>query len=180
MTRRLRIIGMMAAMSLLPLAGSAQEAPAPGMPPHPMMGGHMMGAGEEHGHGGWHRHGGGFGGMIPADLCKEAYARRAGFQAYLGAKLELTAQQQPLWDAYQQSMMKSAANWRQVCIDNAATPPDELTALERRDHMEKLLTARLDGLRATRPPLEALYQSLTPEQRTIVDRTRGPGSMPGR
>jgi hypothetical protein len=182
MTRGLRIIGVIAAIALLPLAGSAQEAPAPGMSPHPMMGGHMMGPGEEHGHDGmgWHHHGGGFGGVIPSDMCKEAYARRAGFQAYLGAKLELTAQQQPLWDAFQLATMKSAANWRQVCLDNAVTPPEELTALERRDHMEKLLTARLDGLRATRPPLEALYQSLTPEQRTIVDRTRGPGPMQGR
>jgi hypothetical protein len=185
MTRGLRIIGMIAAISLLPLAGSAQEAPATAESAHPMMGGHMMpgqmmGAGEEHGRGGWHHHGGGFGGVPPANMCKEAFARRAGFQAYLGAKLDLTAQQQPLWDAFQQATMKSAANWRQVCLDNSAVPQDGLTALERRDRTEKLLSARLDGLRATRPPLEALYQSLTPEQRALIDRTRGPGSMPGR
>ena len=122
MTRRLRIICMVAAISLPPLAGSAQEAPATSESAHPMMGGQMMGPGQEHGRGGWHHHGGGFGGVPPADMCKEAFARRAGFQAYLGAKLELTAQQQPLWDAFQQATMKSAANWRQVCLDNSAAP----------------------------------------------------------
>ena len=181
MTCRLRFIGMIAGASMLPIVAGAQEAPAPAPPGHPMMGGSMS-QDSDHGRGGWgwHRHGGGFPEMAPEKWCTEAFARRAGFLAYLGAKLELTPQQQPLWDAYQQATMKAAMNWRQVCLDNSTPPQNPLTALERRDRMEKLLTARLDGMRATRPPLEALYQSLTPEQRALVDHAGGQWPMTGR
>ena len=108
--------------------------------------------------------------MPPDQMCKERFAREAGFLAYLGAKLELAGQQQPLWDTYQKAMTDSAAKQRQTCLDNVVSPHENLTALERRDRAEKLLTARLDGLRATRQPLEALYQSLSPEQRELLDR----------
>jgi hypothetical protein len=101
--------------------------------------------------------------------CKERYAREAGFLAYLGAKLDLNPQQQPLWNQYYQAMLDAAGKLRQVCLENANVPPQGLTALARRDRMEKFLTARLDFLHSTRQPLEALYQSLTPEQRALLD-----------
>ena len=123
--------------------------------------------------GGWERHRHGFMAMAPDARCKELYARKAGFLAYLGAKLDLTQPQQPLWDKYHQAMLDSAGKERQVCLDNAGAAPSDMTALQRRDRMEKFLTARLDALHATRPPLEALYQSLTPEQRALLDHPRG-------
>jgi LTXXQ motif family protein len=111
--------------------------------------------------------------MDPKQMCKQRFAREAGFLAYVGAILDLTAQQEPLWDKYRQAMLDSATKLRQVCLDNLASSPAEATALQRRDRMEKMLTARLDALHATRPALEALYQSLTPEQREALDRPRG-------
>ncbi len=181
MNCRLQIIGIIAAVSILPLTAAAQEAPAIDQSAPPMMGGSIdQDSGYRPGAWGWHLHRGRFPGMTPDKWCTEAFARRAGYLAYLGARLELTAQQEPLWDAYQQAAMKAGASWRQVCLDNSTTPQNGLTVLERRDRMEKMLTARLDGMRATRPPLEALYQSLTPEQRALVDRVGGQRPMPGR
>ncbi len=107
-------------------------------------------------------------------MCKQRFAREAGFLAYIGALLELTTQQEQLWDKYHQAMLDNATKLRQVCLDNLVSPSRDETALQRRDRIEKMLTARLDALHATRPALEALYQSLTPEQRAVLNRPRNP------
>jgi hypothetical protein len=111
-----------------------------------------------------------FAGLAPEARCKERFAREAGFLAYLGAELDLTAQQQPVWDTYHKAMLDAAEKQRQTCLENSLGPDSHSTALERRDHLQKLLQARLDGLQSTRAPLEALYQSLLPEQRHLLDR----------
>jgi hypothetical protein len=103
-------------------------------------------------------------------LCKERFARNAGFLAYIGAKLDLNAQQQPLWDTYHQAMMDAAGKQRQTCIESILPPDSHLTVLERRARSQKMLQARLDRLQATRPSLEALYQSLSAGQRRVMDR----------
>lgn len=118
--------------------------------------------------------------MMPEAICKERFAREAGFLAYIGARLELTAPQQPLWDAYHKAMMDAAGKQRQTCLENAIHPGSPLTALERRDRLQKILQARLDGLQSTRPSLEALYQSLSPEQRHVIDRPTMGWSRSGR
>jgi hypothetical protein len=171
-------------------AAVAQPAPGPNGPPPGAPGAagpgpRPDGAGpprppgefQQRGMMGHHRFGGFFRAMSPDQACKERFARESGFLAYVGAKLELTAPQQPLYDKYRQAMLDSASKQRQFCLDNAGARPSSQTALERRDRMEKFLTARLDALHATRPALDALYQSLTPSQRAILDhpRPRRPG-----
>jgi hypothetical protein len=108
--------------------------------------------------------------MTPEAACKERFAHEAGFLAYLGAKLDLTAPLQPLWDTYHQAMLDAAGKQRQTCLENVMALGSHLTALERRDRGQKILQARLDGLQSSRPSLEALYQSLSPEQQHLMDR----------
>jgi hypothetical protein len=115
--------------------------------------------------------------MTPEQICRERFARLSGHLAYLGAELDLNAQQQPLWDVYQRAMLDAAGKGRQVCVENMMSPGSNLTALERRDRFQKMLEARLEFLRSTRQPLEALYQSLSPEQRRLVDRPFMRGGM---
>lgn len=143
-----------------PPADPSANAPALGLPDlsHPGMGGRraqFMGQRER---------------MVPERFCRERFARLSGFLAYLGAELDLNSEQQPLWDAYQKAMLDAAAKGRGVCVENMIVPGSNLTVLERRDRMQRMLQARLDFLQATRQPLEALYQSLSPEQRRLVDR----------
>lgn len=126
-----------------------------------------MARGWDRGNRGW-----GFRRIDPTQMCKQRFAREAGFLAYVGALLELTTQQEQLWDRYHQAMLDSAAKLRQVCLDNLSSPSSDETVLQRRDRMEKMLDARLDALHATRPALDALYQSLTPDQRAVLDRPR--------
>lgn len=186
MERWLPGLGLALGLSLMAVAAVAQGQPAPGeaSPPAapPFAAAGSGGDGPPRSHGGWdrRRHGWGFPPMAREQMCKESYAREAGFLAYLGAKLELTGPEQPLWDTYHQAMLVGAAKLRQSCLDDTSSPQSSPTALERRDRIEKSLTARLDFWRATRPPLEALYQSLSPEQRALLDHPRGQGPRPER
>lgn len=103
----------------------------------------------------------------PREACIDRLARRAGVLAYIGAKLNLNAQQQPLWDKIQSTADNTARQERQLC--EAIKPPSEETALDRLMHREQVDAARLAGLRAAIPEVRQLYQALTPEQRTILD-----------
>jgi len=55
------------------------------------------------------------------------------------------------------------------CIAGVPAKDTPSTALDRDTRVEKLLTDKLDTLKTARPALEALYQSLSPEQRTAFD-----------
>lgn len=156
-----------------PLAWSA-DAPAQSPPAGsdrqtPMMGGMR---GDDMGHRGWMQ-----GGMMhrmmqlsPQQRCEERLARRAGIVAYTVAKLNLTAEQKPLWDKVQGQLQAAADRQRQLCA--GLKPRDERaqeTILDRVNRREQFLSARLQAIHDVRPALEQLYQALTPEQKAIVD-----------
>ena len=106
----------------------------------------------------------------PRERCEERLARRAGFRAYIVAKLNLTSEQRPLWDKLQGQLQTSDDRERQLCA--TLKPMDEhssTTLLDRVDHREQVLTTKLQALQSEKPAIQALYQALTPEQRAIVD-----------
>lgn len=106
----------------------------------------------------------------PAQRCIEHYARAVGHLAYLDARLELTSAQQPLWDNWSQAVTAGAEKTRDVCRQGAASAGTPRTAVERSAHYQQVLATKADGLKAAQPALEALYQALTPEQRSVMDR----------
>ena len=118
----------------------------------------------------------------PQEGCQDRLAHRAARYAYIEVKLNLTAEQQPLWDKVQNAAQTEGQQERQLCA--ALKPGAEPTALERMDRMQQLLQARLNGLQAAKPAVQALYQALTPEQQAIFNRPRGQGGIgrtpPGR
>jgi LTXXQ motif family protein len=120
--------------------------------------------GEMHGEGRWGEN------RSPQQKCEEHLARRAGFVAYIGARLNLTAEQKPLWDKVQAATQAAQDKQRQVCgaLKPAAERGQE-TMLDRMGRREQMLSAKLQGLQQVEPALQALYQSLTPEQKAIVD-----------
>jgi hypothetical protein len=103
----------------------------------------------------------------PKEACIDRLARRAGLVAYVGAKLNLTATQRPLWDKIQSTVNGEAQHERALC--EAIKPPGEETALDRLTRMEQMDSARLDGLKAVIPEVRQLYQQLTPQQREILN-----------
>jgi len=107
---------------------------------------------------------------FPKDMCVERFARSAARLAYLEARLDLTEAQKPLWDKWAGAMANGRAAERESCLAGLPSGGKPPTALERDDRVEKMLAAKLDTLKTARPALEALYQSLTPEQREVFDR----------
>jgi LTXXQ motif family protein len=124
-----------------------------GMPGRPMMRQMMM----RHAMMGWN----------PEQRCVDRLAWRAARRAYVETVLNLTAEQRPLWDKVQSIAQSEQQKERQLCDQLKAGPAS--TVLDRMDRAQQFLTARLDALQSAKPAVQALYQSLTPEQKAIFD-----------
>ena len=103
----------------------------------------------------------------PQERCEDRLAWRAAMRAYTEAKLNLTAEQRPLWDKLQSAAQGEEQKERQLCA--SLKPGADSTLLDRLDRRQQFLSARLNGLQAAKPSIQALYQALTPEQRAILD-----------
>jgi hypothetical protein len=114
----------------------------------------------------------------PPDLCREGYAHASGYLAYLQARLQLTADQQPVWDKWQQKLQAAALAQQADCQADRARLGSKPNALQREDAFVRAAGARIDLIKASRPELEALYGALTPAQQEVFDRLWPP--MPPR
>jgi hypothetical protein len=103
----------------------------------------------------------------PKERCEERLAWRAAMRAYTEAKLDLTAEQRPLWDKVESAAKAEEQKERQLCT--TLKEPGDATTLDRLDRMQQFLSTRLEALQAAKPAVQALYQALTPEQRAILD-----------
>jgi hypothetical protein len=103
----------------------------------------------------------------PKERCEERLAWRAAMRAYTEAKLDLTPEQRPLWDRVESIAQTEQQKERQLCA--ALKPGGDATMLDRLDRMQQFLSTRLEALQAAKPAVQALYQTLTPEQRAIFD-----------
>jgi hypothetical protein len=102
--------------------------------------------------------------------CAERYARMAGRLAYLEARLELTADQRPLWDKWRDAVTSGADQQRALCRQSPFGLGAHSTIVERQAHFGKIAAARAQALQTAQPALEALYKALNPEQREVLDR----------
>jgi len=162
-----------AAIAIPLLARSAEDADARYAQAAPM----GERGGEEHGRMGPWMHGreGGWPMMMhhmmmhrePQERCTERLAWRAAMRSYAEVKLNLTAEQRPLWDKVQSAAQAEEQKEQQLCA--ALKPGAEPTLLDRMDRMQQFLSVRLDALQSAKPAVQTLYQALTPEQRAILD-----------
>jgi LTXXQ motif family protein len=102
-------------------------------------------------------------------MCTEHYARKASRLAYLEAKLALTEPQRAEFNKWRQIKLDAAGERRTACLQHQHKEGATLTALDREARREKFLSARLAQLQASKPALQALYDSLSPEQKTVFD-----------
>ena len=101
-------------------------------------------------------------------FCKDMYARRVGELAYFEAKLSLSSAQAPLFDRWKQSSLDVAKRQSGECStgESHAKNGKMPTLIDRMARREDRLKRRLADLESERPALEALYNSLSPQQRT--------------
>jgi hypothetical protein len=157
-----------AAVTLPAVMAWSQSAPLP--PAAGADAGNPRGAGEGHdgmrrGWGRWARD------VSPQQACVDRIARRAGFVAAMGVKLNLTAEQKPLWDKLVAATQSTQADQRKLCdgLPTSRDGADKLTVIDRMNHQQQTLQTRLQGLQQVEPAVQALYQSLTPEQKAVLD-----------
>jgi hypothetical protein len=117
----------------------------------------------------------------PKAFCEDRVARRIGHRAYLKSRLDLKPDQMPAWDAFQKAADEASAKEKAKCATmptEVKTPPTMPERLARREEMMK---SRLESIQAVKPSLTALYDKLSPEQKTVLDqpmmggRHGGPG-----
>lgn len=108
--------------------------------------------------------------MPPQQRCEEHLARRAAMIAYTVTKLNLTAEQRPLWDKLNAVIQAGTERQQQLCAALKQQPQSgQRTILDRVAWMDQMLSTAAQSLHEARPALEQLYQKLTPEQKAIID-----------
>jgi LTXXQ motif family protein len=106
----------------------------------------------------------------PRERCEERLAQRAAMIAYTTTKLNLTPEQKPLWDKLNSIVQAATDRERQLCSTvPSADQRGQETILDRVNRREQFLSARLQALQQAKPALEALYQSLSPDQKAIIN-----------
>ena len=144
------------------------QSPAPPPPPPAAGPGAPGGPGHDGMHHGWGRWAKN---VSPQQACVDRLAWRAGFIASVGFKLNVTADQKPLWDKIVAATQNAADNQRKLCAALPASADDrgKETLIDRMNHRQQALQAQLQALQQTEPAVQALYEKLTPEQKAIVD-----------
>lgn len=92
----------------------------------------------------------------------------AGRIAFLRAELQITDAQSKAWDAFADAMQKIGSQMKAAnmpMMDEASAPQ----LLARLDSQERMLTARLEGVRAMKAAFAPLYDALSAEQRKTAD-----------
>ncbi|MDP1702732.1 MAG: Spy/CpxP family protein refolding chaperone [Aestuariivirga sp.] len=92
----------------------------------------------------------------------------AGRIAFLRAELQITDAQSKIWDAFADTMQKIGSQMKEAgmpMMAEALAPQ----LLARLDSQERMLTARLEGVRAMKAAFGPLYDALSAEQRKTAD-----------
>jgi hypothetical protein len=88
--------------------------------------------------------------------------------AFLRAELQITDAQSKAWDAFADAMQKIGSQLKAADMPmmTEASAPQLLARL---DSQERMLTARLEGVRAMKAAFAPLYDALSAEQRKTAD-----------
>jgi hypothetical protein len=97
-----------------------------------------------------------------------------GHIAFLKAELKVTEAQAKLWDAFAAVLCANAKQLNELSAELAKAPADAASPVERLARQEKILAARLDVARRTRPTLAALYAALSDEQKKAFGQLASP------
>ena len=87
----------------------------------------------------------------------------------LHAKLKITPDQEPLWNAVAQAMRENAAAMDKLAAQARTTPPQNMTAVEDLKMYQKFAQAHTDGLTNLIVSFEKLYAAMPDAQKKITD-----------
>ncbi len=104
-----------------------------------------------------------------ADMCANMYAAAAGRMTALEIKLKLTAAQKPLFDKWKKVRLESAKAHADKCGD-MKMPRHDMSIMDGVKLETTMLETRLAELKAQTPALEALVNTLNPDQQETLKR----------
>ena len=107
--------------------------------------------------------------MNPKAMCLDRLARRIGNRTYLKVRLDLKPEQTAAWDAFAKAAEGMDAKETARCNALPTEMKDRPTMLERMAMQESFMKARLERIEAVKPSMTALYNALSPEQKTVLD-----------
>jgi len=108
--------------------------------------------------------------VSPQKMCVEQVARKIGARAYLKAMLDLKPEQMQAWNAFEKAADEASAKDKARCASLPTEMKDRPNFADRYTQREEMMKARLDSIEAVKPSLLALYASLTPDQKQLMDR----------
>jgi hypothetical protein len=109
----------------------------------------------------------------PRQICEEHINFGSARVAYLKAKLRLQGNQKDAWQKLEQAAEPAVERMREACGQLPAQMGGAGNLPERIDVMARQLAVRTEFLQAIREPLRAVYDTLTPDQRAVLDRPAG-------
>jgi ethanolamine ammonia-lyase small subunit len=116
----------------------------------------------------------------PKAFCLDRVARRAGNRTYLKIKLDLKPEQMTAWDAFAKASDSADVKDTARCNALPSEMKDRPNYVDRLTMEETYMKARVERIEAVKPSLTALYDALSPDQKTVLDRPRPMGGMRGR
>jgi LTXXQ motif family protein len=108
-------------------------------------------------------------GPLPSrNACEERVNRLMAVTAYLKSKMHLQAEQKIAWQKIEQAAEPNLEKIRDLCGQLPSQPAPPPSVLELVDFGAKHMAACAELLHAVQAPLQALYETLTPDQRAIL------------
>ena len=152
----------------------AQDSQQPQMPmtAQGMMGGTGMGMGGSGMMGGMGMMGPGMHGMMGQGMMNDVGPMMEGRLAYMKAELGITAEQTAAWDDYAKAAKARVASMQETHTEMMKVMHSG-SALERLDARTKAMENMVEGLKAVRPSIQALYNVLSADQRKKADSLLG-------
>ena len=116
----------------------------------------------------------------PKAFCLDEIARRASNRTYIKIRMELKPEQMTAWNAFAKASDDADAKDMARCNALPSEMKERPSYIERLTMEEGAMKARVARIDAVKPSLVAFYDTLSPEQKAVLDRPRGPMGMAGR
>ena len=113
----------------------------------------------------------------PKAFCLDQIARRAGNRTYLKVRLDLKAEQMTAWNAFAKASDDADVKDTARCNALPTEMKERPNYVDRLTLEENAMKARVERIEAVKPTLLAFYNTLSPEQKVVLDRPRPMGGM---
>ena len=111
--------------------------------------------------------------LNPKGFCLDQIARRASNRTYIKVRMELKPEQMTAWNAFAKAADDTDVKETTRCNALPTDMKERPNFVDRLGREEDAMKARIERIEAVKPTLLAFYNTLSPEQKVVLDRPRG-------